>query len=71
MATAPIIINNAVKGTTRYDYLPIEEGQSYDPDLMVVDRKGSIQGNVAQVLIPGYYNTYTRGIMRRSFVRLK
>lgn len=66
-----IIINNAVKGTTRYDYLPIEEGQSYDPDLMVVDRKGSIQGNVAQVLIPGYYNTYTRGIMRRSFVQLK
>lgn len=66
-----IIINNAVKGTTRYDYLPIEEGQSYDPDLMVVDRKGSIQGNVAQVLIPGYYNTYTRGIMRRSFVHLK
>ena len=66
-----IIINNAVKGTTRYDYLPIEEGQSYDPDLMLVDRKGSIQGNVAQVLIPGYYNTYTRGIMRRSFVQLK
>ncbi len=61
---------NSTKTQARYEVLPVNEGDRFDSDVHTEGPSSLAQGNVVNVYLPGYKNTYNEKIIKKSIVQV-
>lgn len=61
---------NSSKTQAKYEVLPVNEGDRFDLDIHTEGPKSLAQGNVVNVYLPGYKNTYNGKIIKKSIVQV-